>query len=783
MYAYEWEPKTGGYALTLQSAAFVSAEIRPVYAEELMALGFDRHFVFDVTERRPLCWARQTVYYARGQEVARLAEVAYGKPIEVAYAVPAGTVLRPVDTAAMAADPRNTRLMEALVAATQRRLKAIYDTYAARCDLAYIAFSCGKDSAVLLDLCHRTLPFSVPVVFSETGMDLPGTEEVWEAAKWRYPERTFILARAEREAVKDWEDFGPPSQKQRWCCTVRKSAPTILRLREVVGKPTARFLAFVGVRGEESARRATYTDVAEGAKSGSQVNGMPILDWGAHEIFLYAFANGLALHPAYRQGVPRVGCLVCPMATLRQTLTLRRAFPAETGRFETAIAQALDRPFVDVVDRERYIVEGGWRTRCSGQSLRMALEPPETRREAGGGVTFVSPAINAARFREWLKTVGDVVRLTDGDTAGLFAVRVPGGMMLRVAIGSGLVRFVPEAGAIDRRLEKALKAVVAKAMVCVGCGACAAECPAGAIVCAQGGVRIDAARCMRCRRCHAWQDACVRFHSIRYSGGSSMELKGINKYTTFGLRPEWVQELGELRERFGETTKLGTKMIPAAKVWFYEAGLTAAIRGGVMPTALVDVATRLGAWDSGLWEAMWMALANRSALARWFVVAVPAGQSLSHEAMEARLEADGLPSPSSRRGALSSLFALLKQAPLGAGSDPLVAALTTKGNAVTAVRRLARAPKADWTLLFGLFVMAEAAGCAAFSVSALGETMFPVVSPLVAFGMTPQELMQRCRGLEARYGDFIRCSFTHGLDQIALRTDMKTFDDVAALAE
>ncbi len=616
MYAYEWDTGTGGYALGTDTAEFVAAEIRPVYAEEMTALGFDRHFVFDAAERRPLCWARQTVYLAQGREIARLAEAAYGKPIRVAFVAPEGMALRPVDIGAMAADPRNIRQMDALVASTQRRLKAIYDAYAARCDLAYIAFSGGKDSAALLDLCHRTLPFTVPVVFAETGMDLPGTDAVWEEARQRYPERTFIRAQATHEAIADWELFGPPSQKLRWCCTVRKSAPTISCLRRFVGKSDARFLAFVGVRGEESARRAAYADVSEGGKSGNQVNAMPLLAWGAHEIFLYAFRHGLPLHPAYRQGMPRVGCVVCPMATLRQTLTLRRLFPEETGRFEKTIAEAFDRAFADADDRTRYVVEGGWRTRCSGQSLHLAQEPPECRAHADGSLTLAAPALDAARFLEWAKTVGSPTESRWEAGHGAMRLVLPDGTPIRAEARQGTAHIAPLDGhPLSRGAVKALKGVAAKAMACVCCGACAAECPAGAIAHENGVARIDAMRCTRCGRCHAWQDGCLRFHSIRYAGGTSMELKGINKYNTFGLRPEWVHVLTETREAFGETTRLGNKMIPSAKAWFREAGLTVP-GAGTVPTGLAEVAARRGKRDTGLWEAIWMALANRSPLVR-----------------------------------------------------------------------------------------------------------------------------------------------------------------------
>lgn len=211
MYSYKWNKKTGGYTLIPETGKFVASEIRPVYAQELKLIGFDKHFRFDESETRPVCWARQNVYIYRGEEIAKIENVRYGCAIEPEYLV-SPCALKPIDIEAMVAEPENQRLMAALVADTQKHMKEMYDKYMAKCDVAYIGFSGGKDSMLLLDICHRTLPLSVPVVFSDTDMELPDTYKVWEKVQDLYSERTFIKAKADVSAIQNWMTFGPPSK-------------------------------------------------------------------------------------------------------------------------------------------------------------------------------------------------------------------------------------------------------------------------------------------------------------------------------------------------------------------------------------------------------------------------------------------------------------------------------------------------------------------------------------------------------------------------------------------
>ena len=216
-----------------------------MFAPELSLTGMGKHFVYDTHEIRPLLWAQKNVYLVNGEKVAQLNNTQYGKSLNIQIFFEEKLTLEPVDIKAMVA--ANTAIMDIVVADAKRRTKELYDDSIKRCDIAYIAFSGGKDSVTLLDICHRVLPLSVPVIFSDTDMELPDTYKVWDEIQTRYPEREFICAKAESSALENWRVFGPPSRTIRWCCSVHKSTPALMCLKRKLRKSAVKVMAFVGV--------------------------------------------------------------------------------------------------------------------------------------------------------------------------------------------------------------------------------------------------------------------------------------------------------------------------------------------------------------------------------------------------------------------------------------------------------------------------------------------------------------------------------------------------------
>lgn len=259
-----------------------------------------------------------------------------------------------------------------------------------------------------------------------------------------------------------------------------------------------------------------------------------------------------------------------------------------------------------------------------------------------------------------------------------------------------------------------------------------------------------------------------------------MTISGINKYMTFGLKPDWIEVLDAEGVSFRQTGAIGNRMIPSAVTWFKEAGLINSETNAIEITPLLEVGRKRGFQDFFFWLLLWARLANVSPLVKWYVCNTEIEKSYSQAYLLEILE-QNVSSESVRRGAIQSLCNMLKYSPLGT-NDPSCIALEMKGSSVKSLTR--QIVKIDPLItLYTLYAMAESSKRSVFTVRQMMQSSFEqhIVSPITIFGLSVDELKQHCLGLANVYPSFISCSFTLGLDEVRLFPEEVGRNDVLQL--
>ena len=174
----------------------------------------------------------------------------------------------------------------------------------------WCATSTGKDSTVTLDLVQKVIP-DIKVIFNNTSCDTADTYKILK----RHPDWNIINP---KEGFYQWQkrlDY-IPRHYTRACCGIFKEQNGDLFLRT----QSSKILQFMGVRNSESNSRAdrkyfTQSKKAQ-TKNFTSVQCLPIRKWSDLDVWLYMLHNNLEIHPNYKKGYKRVGCMVvCPFAT------------------------------------------------------------------------------------------------------------------------------------------------------------------------------------------------------------------------------------------------------------------------------------------------------------------------------------------------------------------------------------------------------------------------------------------------------------------------------------
>ena len=758
VFGYEFDAETGGLLLN-DSTPNSSKEPRPVYATEMRMLHMDEWFAFEDQNDRPYLWAEAASYYYRGELIARtkggsLCEapvmdylVASNESGEKVPAVPRGYELQPVDVDSMVA--KNADMMAIIEQVTVKKIYDYWKRYQKRLDCFHVAFSGGKDSMVLLELVKKALPHNAfMVVFGDTKMEFPDTYKLVNIVEQQCKEDgiAFYRVASHLGAEEAWRLFGAPSTVLRWCCSVMKSTPQTLKIRDILGKDNFVGADFVGVRAEESIKRSEYEFESYGKKQKGQHSQNPILDWNSAEVWLYIYSRKLPINEAYKKGNTRAGCLFCPMGRGKADSFRQMSYPNEIEKFVSIIRDMTDDPNI-----ETYISNGGWASRKNGRDIKNNPERYiETERDGKLYIRVISPKTD---WREWIKTLGDlpfdfsIVETADGYEVG-FPIEYN-----KTVLG------------------KRFKQVFRKAAYCIGCRVCEVNCVFGCIDFSNG---LKITNCRHCQQCHEVDEGCLMYHSLEQpkNGGRVMK-NSLNSYADHAPKPEWIDDFFDKGKEFFSNHRLGPMQISIFKKFLTNAGLIVKEE----TTSLYDLVKSIGKNTDAAWGLILINLAYNNVQIKWYIDNMQVQEANARNSLEDILKAEGVSDKDAR--SIMKAFKRLTETPLGT----VLHFGTTSGKSVETLTRTKCTLQDDRVLLYALYRYAEACqDYYEFSLSRLMNTSIDSagISPVKLFGFAEDEMITMLNGLSAKYPAFINVTFTHGLDKISLRED-KTSDDVLRL--
>jgi phosphoadenosine phosphosulfate reductase len=658
---------------------------------------------------------------------------------------PNGISLRPVDIEAMA--EANREMLEIIEQTTVKKILAIYTKYKDRLDCFHVAFSGGKDSCVLLDLVRKALPKgSFVVVFGDTGMEFPDTCEVIRKTKQQCVKDKipFYIAESHMNPKESWELFGPPSRVLRWCCSVHKSAPQTLKLREVTGKNNYTGLAFVGVRAHESVTRAEYEYENYGKKQRGQYSHNSILEWTSAEIWLYIYVNNVLINEAYKKGSARVGCICCPMGGGKASYVECKNYSKEANGYFELIKQSNGRQNINV---DEYVKSGGWSARKNGRDL--ANNPSHCIERLEDGYLTINIDRPTSDWIEWIKTV-----------------EIPEDAYYIKETKTGYTaKLAEDITKQSQLLSRLFRQVFHKAAYCKACRVCEANCPVGAIQFAGNRVHING--CIHCQKCHAIDSGCLLYHSLRHPQGGGHTMKSLNTMSNHAPKTEWLTAFFKTKNEFFSEHNLGPEQISFFKRLLKDAGL--AEKNHI--TDFTDLISELG-WSTDTAQGLILLnLVYENPQMEWYVDNFDIGRMYSRKEAEEMLVAYDIKPPVAK--SICVAFKRLTETPLG---TILHWGYVTDEGDLVRTKCTVSDPR---VVLYGLFKFAEK--CNNYKEFTLATLLNDSIdrdgiSPTRIFGLDRGDMIPILSGLSAKYPAFITASFTHDLEKITLAEDKSSQD-------
>ena len=655
-------------------------------------------------------------------------------------------------------------------------------------DIFVTSFSGGKDSQVLLDLVSRVIPAEdFVVIYSDTGYELPPSLELYKEIEGfytqKFPNIRFRVAKNHQPVLYYWDEIGTPSRIHRWCCSIMKSAPLSKLLKEIVGngkQPNA--VLFDGVRAEESPSRSSRSRIGKNVKHNKVINASPLLEWNATEVYLYLFLYGLPINKAYRRGLSRVGCVICPYSSTWSEDLCGQLYPDTLSPFINKIREGLERSKTSGVDN--YIRTGRWKMRAGGRYLHSDSNVNFMSVAPDFQAVITSPKEN---LLTWLWVLGEY-SLNQEDKRIVISLKYRNQIYNCTFEEKGATQ-VFEVKGIDPKdvvFVSHLKKVCYKATYCVHCEVCEVECPTGALSVVPIAT-VDKNKCVHCLKCIDFDGkGCHAASSISTSDTSIMtnQLKnmaqgsksGINRYNDgMGMRERWVENYFNNYETFFDNSDHGLNpkyQIPPFINWLREAMILSQDGKSITESGMY-MAKAYKSKPQVVWELIFIGLCDNSEICNWYHSSIDYSHSYSREDADIILQ-DSYPDLQDRtlRNPFNSLLNTFKESPLG--SSIPVGVLSKENKKVMITRR----PHNELSMVaaaYSLYRYAERQKRFTLTVSEFYDEN-QKEGIYRQFGIDKDVFERLLLSVQEEGNHVLRAELNMGLDNIILRDDLTSVD-------
>lgn len=822
MYKIEWDKETGGVILnTKVTDATLGIAPRPVFYEELNLLGLDKLGWKYPCCDAPIMWAVNKQYYYRGVRIfdAKGANI-YNKPTLEFYGGAKAIELMPIDVPAMLS--KTSDLMFVLENEAIEFIRDTYTTYtrvnhtydkadankldfealaqkiektsktrmavvkqdcdsfdimpldtakgegkkvllSTKVDRFIASFSGGKDSQVVLDLCTRAIPpTDFEVIYSDTGYELPPSlqlyDEVQDYYHQKFPALKFHLAKNHESVLNYWDKIGTPSDTHRWCCSIMKTAP-LYRMFKTKGNKQAKILTFDGVRAEESVRRSGYNRIGRGVKHSTVINASPILGWSSIEIFLYLFRYKLHINKAYRIGMTRVGCIICPFSSEWNDMISNIEYKNELRPFLTRVEDIVKK--AGIVDSTNYIESGNWKRRAGGRGI-----------DTKSNVNYIVSDSNLNI---------DIVNPTKSPLLWLSAVSKFTGNSERGEIEYKKEIFSYECQKKEDKyhltfyntnkypaLQGLVKRAINKSTFCVNCEVCEVECPTGALT-IWPKAEIDVNKCIHCGKCLLFHETgCIAAHSLKVTEKSKNNMKLIS-YNNFGLKEEWLDYFMYNHDNYFNSTDHGLNVkeqLPNFVKWLVQAEILDNSKNKSL-TKIGELLVKIYEDNPSLvWQIVWVNLVHNSPIANWYSQNISFDSIFQDENLRELVKQDyPTDSPTTIKNILYALSRTFKESPIGEDLGQQIridkSSFTRKGTSDVEIEAVA----------YSIYKYAFSKDSKIIRISDFYRSD-EKQGVYKEFGIQRNELLKKLRSLSMSSNRVLIAELNMGLEHITIREDL-----------